>query len=257
MKIQFGEKGEVPWDVLLEAVQNEQRQQESEPFQNRKSLCSRIRKRCCDSWLTLAILVSVVLAAQAWVLLYFTMGCASVYKPGGHVVVKDEAGKLRHVHFSWSSCGSDLDPVKLSKLRVSPDPVLIEGNITVDLNSYLGVNVDAPISADVKVERRLGWVWVEVPCIAGLGSCHYEDVCELVPFPPAEPCPDPFPRFKLPCRCPFTKGHYVVKDGVFNIPGILNIIPGWLVSGDYYVSGVGYQNGKRLGCYSVYASITD
>lgn len=57
----------------------------------------RIRKRCCDSWLTLAILVSVVLAAQAWVLLYFTMGCASVYKPGGHVVVKDEAGKVNHV----------------------------------------------------------------------------------------------------------------------------------------------------------------
>ncbi|ROT71932.1 hypothetical protein C7M84_009709 [Penaeus vannamei] len=149
MKIQFGEKGEVPWDVLLEAVQNEQRQQESEQFQNRKSLCSRIRKRCCDSWLTLAILVSVVLAAQAWVLLYFTMGCASVYKLGCDY--SDEAWVL--LSLRW-----------LSKLRVSPDPVLIEGNITVDLNSYLGVNVDAPISADVKVERRL----------AGLGGwrCH-------------------------------------------------------------------------------------
>lgn len=41
MKIQFGEKGEVPWDVLLEAVQNEQKQQESEQLQNHKSLCSR------------------------------------------------------------------------------------------------------------------------------------------------------------------------------------------------------------------------
>lgn len=63
--------------------------------------------------------------------------------------------------------------------------------------------------------------------------------------------------FKTNAQFYVIQGHYVVKDGVFNIPGILNIIPGWLVSGDYYVSGVGYQNGKRLGCYSVYASITD
>nr|XP_027219102.1 uncharacterized protein LOC113811532 [Penaeus vannamei] len=102
MKIQFGEKGEVPWDVLLEAVQNEQRQQESEQFQNRKSLCSRIRKRCCDSWLTLAILVSVVLAAQAWVLLYFTMGCASVYKLGCDY--SDEAWVLLSLRWVCFTC---------------------------------------------------------------------------------------------------------------------------------------------------------
>ena len=62
-----------------------------------------------------------------------------------------------------------------------------------------------PDQASVKVERKVGWFWIKIPCLDSLGSCHYKDVCELSPFVSPTPCPDPFPRFGLPCRCPVNK----------------------------------------------------
>ncbi|XP_071541641.1 ganglioside GM2 activator-like [Panulirus ornatus] len=262
MKIQFGDKGEVSWDVLLKVLEEEQLyQQQQQQQEHRKDDCrshlrSLLRKCCGGSWLTLVLLVIVVILSQAWLVFYLLSCWSSFYTPAGHVVFADSQGNLRHIHFSWSNCGSASDPVQLMKLNVSPDPVMLEGNITLDLNSFIAQSFDAPISVDVKVERHIGWFWVEIPCLDGLGSCHYKDVCELVPFPPDEPCPDPFPRFKLPCRCPVSKGHYIVNNGVFSIPEIVDLLPAWLVSGDYYAHGIAHKDGKRLGCYKVYASVS-
>ncbi|XP_045613448.1 ganglioside GM2 activator isoform X2 [Procambarus clarkii] len=225
MKIQFREKGEISGEVLLEALESEQwhREQAYQQENCTRKLLQSLRDKCCGgSWLSLVLLVSIVIFSQTWLILYLLKIWGSFYTPAGHIVYKDSLGKLHHVHFSWSNCGESSDPVQ----------------------------------AVVEVERRIGWLWVKIPCLDGLGSCSYEDVCELVPFSLPEPCPDPFPRFKLPCRCPALKGHYVVKDGMFSIANIVTILPAWLVSGDYYVHGMAYKNGKRLGCYTVYASIS-
>lgn len=259
MKIQFREKGEISGEVLLEALESEQwhREQAYQQENCTRKLLQSLRDKCCGgSWLSLVLLVSIVIFSQTWLILYLLKIWGSFYTPAGHIVYKDSLGKLHHVHFSWSNCGESSDPVQLKLLKVNPDPVLLDGNITLDLNSVLTENLMSPIKAVVEVERRIGWLWVKIPCLDGLGSCSYEDVCELVPFSLPEPCPDPFQRFKLPCRCPALKGHYVVKDGMFSIANIVTILPAWLVSGDYYVHGMAYKNGKRLGCYTVYASIS-
>nr|XP_053645883.1 ganglioside GM2 activator-like [Cherax quadricarinatus] len=197
MKIQFGDKGEVSWDVLLEALDKEQYLDQRHQQENCCRKCLRnFQYRCCGG---------------SWYHLCFESG---------------------------------------------PDPRPLNGNITLDLNCLVTETANAPISADFEVERRIFWLWVKIPCLDGLGSCHYNDVCEVIPFPPSEPCPDPFPRFKLPCRCPALKGHYIVKNSTFSVPGIVSYLPSWLISGDYYVHGVAYKNSTRLGCYSVYASVS-
>lgn len=252
MKIQFGEKSEVSWDALVETLGAEELQDDHKrPLTYRE----RVHGWCCGgSWLTLAFVVSVVTLTQLWLLLYFLSTWDA--SPVTHIVYTDDLGNVRHVHFSWSNCGSHSDPVQLNQLQVSPDPVMINDNITLTLNAYLDFFLDSPISATVKVERKVGWFWVKIPCLDSLGSCHYKDVCKLSPIVPPEACPDPFPRFGLPCYCPIAKGLYKVKGGVFSIPNFSKYLPSWLVSGDYYIHGTAQAKGRTLGCYNLYVSVS-
>lgn len=253
MKIQFGEKGEVSWDVLVETLGAEELQEE---HPHKAPTCTqRLRKQFCGgSWLTLAFVVCVVTLTQLWLFLYFLSTWDA--SPVTHLVFTDNQGNVRHVHFSWSNCGSQSDPVLLKQLQVNPDPVMLNSNITLTLNAFLDLTLDAPISAAVKVERKVGWWWVKIPCLDSLGSCHYKNVCDLSPILPPDPCPDPFPRFGLPCRCPITRGQYKVKGGVFSISPIVSYLPAWLVSGDYYIHGTAQKGGITLGCYNLYVSVS-
>ncbi|CAL4062932.1 unnamed protein product [Meganyctiphanes norvegica] len=254
MKIQFGNKGEVPWDLLVESLAGQEQQFQDD--QDKTCLKKAKAAFSCGSWLSVVFVVAVIVAAQTWVLYYLMLKWGNLHMPGGQVTYYNQEGKLTNVKFSWSNCGSPDDPAQLKTLRVSPDPVPIDGNITATLNAYLDLDVDAPIKGEVSVERRLGWVWMKIPCIAGLGSCTYHDVCKLSPFPPDQPCPDPLPKYGLPCNCPFVKGRYQARNMTFFIPNPYSIIPSWLEAGDYYATAKAWKNGKQLGCYNVYVSLT-
>ena len=54
----------------------------------------------------------------------------------------------------------------------------------------------------VQVQKKVGFFWVDVPCVDKVGSCDYEDICLDIPFPPGQPCPEPFLTLGLPCNCP-------------------------------------------------------
>ena len=61
------------------------------------------------------------------------------------------------------------------------------------------------LQAAVQVQRKVGFLWIDVPCINNIGSCHYDDLCAVIPFPPSQPCPEPFLTLGLPCNCPVTQ----------------------------------------------------
>lgn len=52
------------------------------------------------------------------------------------------------------------------------------------------------------MQKKVGFLWVDVPCVDNVGSCNYDDLCASIPFPPGEPCPEPFLTLGLPCNCP-------------------------------------------------------
>lgn len=55
------------------------------------------------------------------------------------------------------------------------------------------------------VEKALGDLWIQLPCIDQLGSCTYNDVCSILDelIPPGTPCPEPLLTYGIPCHCPF------------------------------------------------------
>lgn len=55
------------------------------------------------------------------------------------------------------------------------------------------------------MEKEVAGFWVKIPCVEQLGSCTYENVCDLIDqyIPPGETCPEPLHTYGLPCHCPF------------------------------------------------------
>lgn len=55
------------------------------------------------------------------------------------------------------------------------------------------------------VEKALGDLWIQLPCIDQLGSCTYNDVCTILDnlIPPGTTCPEPLLTYGIPCHCPF------------------------------------------------------
>lgn len=58
---------------------------------------------------------------------------------------------------------------------------------------------------NVTVEREVAGMWVKIPCLDEIGSCHYPNVCDLLDqlIPPPQDCPEPLHTYGLPCHCPF------------------------------------------------------
>lgn len=58
---------------------------------------------------------------------------------------------------------------------------------------------------ELTVEKEVAGFWAKVPCVDQIGSCTYEDFCQIIDtvIPPGEPCPEPLHTYGLPCHCPF------------------------------------------------------
>lgn len=254
MKIKVGQEG----GVAKNAADLEMTQQLLESAKYGKGFFRRSAEFCLDHWLMFLLMFGMSIFMY-FVMCHITLYMYVQYRKGPHIFYDNKDGKLYHIHFSWRNCGTKDDPMQLSDLEVLPDPVILDKNITIDLISTLGIDIDAehPLSADITLERYIGFMWVEIPCIAEVGSCFYEDICKVIPFTPDEPCPDPFPRFDVPCHCPIKHGVYNIRNGTFNLSAILEMfpLPHWLVSGDYYGKVIASQRGKQMGCYEVYASV--
>ncbi|XP_036051118.1 ganglioside GM2 activator [Onychomys torridus] len=108
---------------------------------------------------------------------------------------------------------------------------------------------------ELTVEKEVAGFWVKIPCVEQLGSCTYEDGCELLNLyiPPGEPCPEPLHSYGLPCHCPFKEGTYSLPTSNFTVPDLE--LPSWLSTGNYRIQGILSSSGKRLGCIKIAASL--
>ncbi|KAF0040228.1 hypothetical protein F2P81_008463 [Scophthalmus maximus] len=108
---------------------------------------------------------------------------------------------------------------------------------------------------NVTLEKQVAGLWVRVPCVEELGSCHYRDACDILSqlIPPGQDCPEPLHSYGLPCRCPFKAGSYSLPQSDFFLP-VLDL-PDWLTNGNYRVQGVAGSGGKELGCVKVALSL--
>ncbi|XP_009575463.1 PREDICTED: ganglioside GM2 activator, partial [Fulmarus glacialis] len=107
--------------------------------------------------------------------------------------------------FAWENCGDRTDPVVLQSLSVAPDPISIPGSLRVSAAVSSGKTMAPPLKAVLVVEKALGDLWIQLPCIDQLGSCTYNDVCSILDnlIPPGTTCPEPLLTYGIPCHCPF------------------------------------------------------
>ncbi|XP_005948451.1 ganglioside GM2 activator [Haplochromis burtoni] len=166
--------------------------------------------------------------------------------------------KVRNVQvlgFDWKNCGPPDAPAVLKTLTMSPDPISIPGDLTASASGSTAVELGAPLSLNVTLEKEVAGFWVKVPCLDEVGSCHYKDACDILSqlIPPGQDCPEPLHTYGLPCHCPFKAGSYTLPQSIFYLPNI--DLPYWLTNGDYRVQGVLGSQGKELGCLKVTLSI--
>ncbi|XDV37042.1 hypothetical protein PO909_006733 [Leuciscus waleckii] len=156
--------------------------------------------------------------------------------------------------FSWQNCGKQ-DPAQLKSLHISPDPIPIPGQLTADASGTTSVELASPLSVNVTLEKEVAGLWVKIPCLDEIGSCHYPNICDLLNqlIPPGQDCPEPLHTYGLPCHCPFKAGDYSLPTSDIDIPEVE--LPGWLTNGNYKVQGVLGSSGKELGCLKISFSL--
>ena len=113
--------------------------------------------------------------------------------------------------FSWNDCGGTAG--KVFNLTVSPDP-LHAGNITVAVNATVLKELISPLKTVLTVEIHGLIAWIKIPCIDDIGSCIYDDICEILE---SVKC---LPVLKniTTCHCPFPAQNYILSPSKFSLP---------------------------------------
>ncbi|XP_045407293.1 ganglioside GM2 activator [Lemur catta] len=166
-----------------------------------------------------------------------------------------------HVHlkqlssFSWDNCDEGKDPAVIKSLTLEPDPIVVPGNVTISANGKTSVALTSPLKVELTVEKEVAGFWVKIPCVEQIGSCTYEDFCDVLDtiIPPGEPCPEPLHTYGLPCHCPFKDGTYSLPKSDFTVPDLE--LPSWLSTGNYRIESILSSDGSRLACVKIAASL--
>ncbi|GCC34072.1 hypothetical protein chiPu_0012545 [Chiloscyllium punctatum] len=183
------------------------------------------------------------------------LGCASAYQ-----VDNGDTFYYRMLHnkklqpilsqgtFSWANCGSKKEPAVLKSLSIQPDPISIPGDLQASATGFTAINLTAPLTVNVTLEKEVAGVWVKIPCVDEIGSCVYGDVCRLLNLviPPGQDCPEPLYTYGLPCHCPFKAGEYSLPNTYFDLPPVA--LPSWMASGNYKAMGILTRNNQELAC---------
>ncbi|XP_041050437.1 ganglioside GM2 activator-like [Carcharodon carcharias] len=162
---------------------------------------------------------------------------------------------LSHASFSWANCGSAKEPAVLKSLSIQPDPISIPGDLKASAAGSSAITLAAPLTANITVHKEVVGIWVKIPCVEEIGSCVYNDVCQLLDeaIPPGENCPEPLYTYGLPCHCPFKAGEYSLPNTYFYLPPVE--LPYWMTNGSYKAMGVLTNNKQELACLEISFSL--
>ncbi|XP_035685463.1 ganglioside GM2 activator-like [Branchiostoma floridae] len=137
---------------------------------------------------------------------------------------------------SFSDCGGSAIKVELGSIRL-PDPIVLRAGRQESIGGKASLKKDLPdrLKVKLKVEKKILWGYVTVPCVNELGSCTYDIACN-----------NPIVT-QLGIKCPVKAGDHCLNK-VITIPNIS--IPSFLASGQYKMRMEvrSYYSGEMLGC---------
>ncbi|XP_030067868.1 ganglioside GM2 activator [Microcaecilia unicolor] len=194
--------------------------------------------------------MAVVVAFLAFcALLGFPAFQAAMVLPGNNI------WKLTQVSsFSWSNCEGTF-PGEIHSLSLSPDPVNIPGDIKVKAEGSTTVPLTSPVKVAIKLQKEILDLWVDVPCVDHIGSCTYDNVCDILDnlIPPGQPCPEPLETYGILCHCPFKAGVYSFPESNFYLPDVS--LPSWAANGNYRTTVTVSSGNQVVGCIKITFSL--
>lgn len=149
-------------------------------------------------------------------------------------------------NYVFKNCGdSKTDLAQVGNIVLGPDPVHFPGPLTVSFEVNITKTLDAPIKGQVVLSKKFGESWIKIPCIGLIGSCQYDDLCDILKN---AVCPPPFQDHDIPCKCPFTQGQYALPSSKFVVE--VPVFP----TGEYHAHGNLTSNGQRVACVDLMVS---
>ncbi|XP_053151411.1 ganglioside GM2 activator [Hemicordylus capensis] len=158
-------------------------------------------------------------------------------------------------NFRWEKCGPSSLPAVIKSMSIEPDPIPIPGDVTCSVSAATTMALTPPLQAVVTLEKKLGDIWIKLPCVDDIGSCTYKDICTDLDrlIPPGQACPEPLQSFDIPCHCPFKAGTYNLPTSQFYIPNM--DLPSFLTNGNYQLKVELSIGDQDLACYVFYFSL--
>jgi len=150
----------------------------------------------------------------------------------------------------YEDCGSDPNrPIKFHSLAITPSPLKADAYNSAAFK--ISVDRDIPeFGLKMSLKKKIAFIKVPAPCINGIGSCTYENVCDVIWG--EKDCPADVRAAGLPCSCPLKKGIVQSKGVKFYIPNFGKFVSA-LASGTYYFKAELSEKstGKQLGCLKI------
>lgn len=55
-------------------------------------------------------------------------------------------------------------------MNVAPDPIVIPGNVTIELDAVIATEVTAITTAELVIKKKIFGAYIEIPCVDNIGS---------------------------------------------------------------------------------------
>ncbi|BFZ15278.1 hypothetical protein BsWGS_18317 [Bradybaena similaris] len=179
---------------------------------------------------TFGLLSMILLGAFA---IRLPQGVVSFHKTDSEILdfwlqtLIQQENPARLTTYKYDNCGNPSKEVgNITSLIIGPDPLQFPGPLYVEFSGVAKQTVQSPITVALLLEIKVGNNYVKIPCISQIGSCTYEDVCELLSQ--ITECPAPLVSAGIPCQCPFPQGAYNLPRTEFDVT--VPVFP----AGDYH-----------------------
>ncbi|CAF1409735.1 unnamed protein product [Adineta steineri] len=109
--------------------------------------------------------------------------------------------------------------IRVLSFNIWNDQLSIPGILDLSLSINVTKKLSANIQFSTKVERKFGLAWIDLPCLAGIGACDKQSLCDLI----KQACKtNGFIRknnqnTKTSCSCDLDIGIYTIEHVPINI----------------------------------------
>lgn len=104
-------------------------------------------------------------------------------------------------------------PIRILSFNIWNNQLFIPGPLDLSMSLNVTKKLSNDIQFSTKLQRKLGPTWIDLPCLAGIGACDKQSLCDLI----QQACKtNGFKRpnnkdNKKPCSCDLDIGTYTIE----------------------------------------------